>query len=388
MHRRTFLRLGVGAAAGANLLRVPVPDAPPGAWNTPPAWSVIPVVGDGKWIWTKPPEGQTGYLEPRPFSLKVGIELEGLGGATNVMATTPVPIACPEQKIDQERVEVQGCEAKIVELAPTARELLLVAPPMVKGQRVAAYAHLKLTLYKQYHGYSIEQFPAEQKTPADVAKQYLGNSPGIETRNREIRDLQEQIAQEIKHPWDKARAFASWIPRNIRPKMGSYLGPVKALEMKLGDCEDMSALFVALCRAADIPARLVWVPNHNWSEFYLTDQQGQGHWVPAHTACYFWWGWTGVHELVIQKGDRIWVPERRKHYRLQEDWLQWMGRKPRARYVAELTPEAPKPAAPGDAGTAPAAFAPGDPGPGARRKVESGEWQLVGNHALDKVARR
>ena len=72
----------------------------------------------------------------------------------------------------------------------------------------------------------------------------------------------------------------------------------------------MSAVFVALCRAAGIPARLVWIPNHNWAEFYLTDKDGKGHWIPAHTACYFWFGWTGVHELVLQKGDRIRLPER------------------------------------------------------------------------------
>ena len=27
-------------------------------------------------------------------------------------------------------------------------------------------------------------------------------------------------------------------------------------------------MLVALCRAGGIPARLVWVPNHNWAEFY------------------------------------------------------------------------------------------------------------------------
>lgn len=32
----------------------------------PPVFGVVPVVGDAKWIWTKPPHGETGYLEPRP----------------------------------------------------------------------------------------------------------------------------------------------------------------------------------------------------------------------------------------------------------------------------------------------------------------------------------
>ena len=130
----------------------------------------------------------------------------------------------------------------------------------------------------------------------------------------------------------------------------------------------MSAIFVALCRAAGIPARLVWVPNHNWAEFYLTDKDGQGHWIPAHTACYFWFGWTGVHELVLQKGDRIHVPERGKYFRLQEDWMQWGGRRPRARFTGKLLPQPSKTSA--------------DAGPGAgksgERRVEAGGYASVG----------
>jgi hypothetical protein len=134
-------------------------------------------------------------------------------------------------------------------------------------------------------------------------------------------------------------------------------------------------VFVALCRTAEIPARLVWVPNHNWSEMYLTDKDGKGHWIPVHTACYFWFGWTGTHELVIQKGDRLRFPGRgSRFFRLQEDWMQWSGGRPAARYLAELTPQ------PAKAG--------GDPGPGARQKINTGEWKLVGNHPLDHYMRR
>jgi len=35
------------------------------------------VVGDGHWIWTEPPADGVGYLEPRSYSLKIGIELAG-----------------------------------------------------------------------------------------------------------------------------------------------------------------------------------------------------------------------------------------------------------------------------------------------------------------------
>ena len=214
-----------------------------------------------------------------------------------------------------------------------------------------------------------------QTVPVDVRKQYLGDSPGIQTRCKEVHDLLGSLRGDLKHPWDLAQKFAAWIPRNMQPLIGPYMGVIKALEKRQGDCAEMSAVFVALCRAAGIPARLVWVPDHNWSEMYLTDKGGKGHWIPVHTACYFWFGWTGAHELVIQKGDRLHVPDRgNRFFRLQEDWMQWGGSRPAVRYLGELTPQ---PAKTGD-----------DPGPGARRKDKTGEWKLVGNHPLDPYMRR
>ena len=110
MQRRDFLRLGT-SAFGAGVLGCGswgllgrTPAGRPGLHQTasfsPPAFSVIPVVGDGHWIWNEPPADGVGYLEPRSYSLKIGIELEALGDADSVLATTPVPVAHPEQKIE------------------------------------------------------------------------------------------------------------------------------------------------------------------------------------------------------------------------------------------------------------------------------------------------
>ncbi len=294
----------------------------------PPAFSVVPVVGDGHWIWNEPPADGVGYLEPRSYSLKIGIELEAIGDADSVLATTPVPVAHPEQKIEDVHVETSGCEATLRELAPGMGQLLLSAESIAQGSVASAIAHYTLTLCKQFHKYERDQFPAQQKPPADIRKAYLQDSPGIQTSTKQVRSLAAELSEGVSHPWDKARRFAEWIPKNIRPQIGSYTSVTAALERRLGDCEEMSAVFVALCRSIGIPARLVWVPNHNWSEFYLTDSDGQAHWIPAHTACYFWFGWTGAHELVIQKGDRVLCAEQHKRVRLLEDWMQWGGRKP------------------------------------------------------------
>ena len=376
LNRRRFLQSSSMVAIAATFPRTtfaapPIDDL---FLPRPPAFSVIPVVGDGKWIWTKPPEGDTGYLEPRRYRLRVGIELTGRGDVGDVFASTPVPIVAPEQQITAERTFAQNAQAAITMLTPTARQLALATPQLAKGLTATATAEFDLTISKQYFAYDADDFPAEQKIPNDIRAAALGDSPGIQTRSPQLLSLFDELRQTRIHPWHLARAFADWVPQHIRPRLGAYTSVTTALETKVGDCEEMAGVFVALCRAAGIPARLVWIPNHVWSEFYLTNRDGEGHWIPAHTACYPWFGWTGVHELVLQKGDRLRLPGKTGLIRLQTDRLRYKGTKPDARYWAELTPLAEVDG--------------GDSGPGARSKSETGEWIVSGKHDLDRIARR
>jgi hypothetical protein len=338
-----------------------------------PTFSVIPVVGDGNYIWTKPPIGETGYLEPRRYELKLGIELEGTGDATELKATTVAPLTQPGQKIEKAHVETVGCEAMLRQVDNEAGQLFLAAPSITKGQKIAAAAIMELTVSKEYFGYTAEKFPSQQKVSREITLQAMADSPGIQTRIAEVRKLAGEITASIEHPWDKAAAFHDWVWQNIKARPGYYTSVVAALRDKVGDCEERACVFIALCRAVGIPARQVWVPNHAWAEFYLQDEAGEGHWIPAHTSCYSWFGWTGAHEVILQKGDRVRVPEQHSPMRLLADWMQQLGAKPRVRYLAELTP---LPTKEGE-----------DAGPGARVKDANGQWQLRGTHALDKYMR-
>ena len=137
-----------------------------------------------------------------------------------------------------------------------------------------------------------------------------------------------------------------------------------------------SALQFLWLSAVQATFPLAWsgYPGHNWAEFCLHDEKGQWHWIPAHTSYYDWFGWTGVHEVVRQKGDRVYVPEKRQPQRLLADWLQWYGHKPDVRYLAEV---APSPTENEE-----------DAGPGARSKDEIGKWLTVGPHADAEYTRQ
>jgi len=284
MDRRNFLQIGAGAALCGGMAALGRSGwlLAPGVSEeslVPPAFSVIPVVGDGKWIWNEPPKKLTGYLEPRPFQLEIGIHLEGRGNATNIKASTPAPISLPEQTLDEEKVEADGCDAQVRDISPLVRQLSLAADGISAGQHISATARYRLTVYKQYQAFDRDQFPDDpkaQKISNEVRDSFLGDSPGIQTRVPQVRKLLDELRAGARHPWDLARIFAAWIPKNIKPQIGPYTSVAAALDHRLGDCEEMSSVFVALCRAAGIPARIVWVPNHNWSEFYLLDKDGKG----------------------------------------------------------------------------------------------------------------
>jgi len=389
MQRRHFLAAGAATLAAASAPSWPriCSSSVQEVSSHPPAFAVVPVVGDGKWIWTEPPK-EKGYLEPRPHGLSIGVELQGEGDATMIRGSTPVPIEWPEQTIDDVQIETDGCEARLQQVGEGAAQLLLAASSIRRGQTIRAIAHYKLTLKKQYLGHQADRFPAEQpEVPPAIRKQYLQDSPGIQTSSTEVRKLHRELIvarsasegnerDDSMHPWDLVKSFQAWVGKNMTPKRGRFTGVINALKNKVGDCEEMAGIMVALCRASGIPARLVWIPNHNWAEFYLTDNDGQGHWIPAHTSCYAWLGWTGVHELVIQKGDRVTPAHEKRPQRLLEDWLQWSGKQPRARYIADLTPLA----SPGSEDS--------DPGPGARVKdAATGEWKLTFKHDMDRYLR-
>jgi hypothetical protein len=77
--------------------------------------------------------------------------------------------------------------------------------------------------------------------------------------------------------------------------------------------------------------------------------------------------------LVIQKGDNLFVPEKRQPQRLLADLARWKVARPLMRFTAQIRP---LPSRYGE-----------DSGPGARIKDKHGKWVLQGSHPLDQVLR-
>ncbi len=125
------------------------------------------------------------------------------------------------------------------------------------------------------------QVPAE----ADEPGEYLKHEKYIEKDHREIRRAADGIEGETES--DIVKGIYDYVLDNMEYSVlgRKDWGAVKALELGKGDCTEYSDLFVALCRAKNIPARVVSgytvgfglsSTGHNWAEVYLNDYG----WVP------------------------------------------------------------------------------------------------------------
>jgi hypothetical protein len=169
---------------------------------------------------------------------------------------------------------------------------------------------------------------------------YLGPSPKIESRDPKILKLAKEITADKEKAWDRVEAIYDWVRTKVKYENGPLKGALAALKDGTGDCEELTSLFIALCRAVDIPARTVWVPGHCYPEFYLLDDKGAGHWFPCQAAGSREFG--GITELrpVLQKGDNFKAPRGdREHQRYMAESLTGKpvpgGGKPQVRFVRE-----------------------------------------------------
>ena len=305
VYRRCFLKsAAAGSAAavvspgGATAASAPRVDSLPSEQSYhPQTFAVVPVVGDGKWIWKQPPSGQTGYLEPRDFNVEISMKFLGRGAGRDLQASTVFPIECAEQRLFLDSATpsglvTQGCQAKIDDLGRGARQLLLYAPTLAKGEVVSATVRFGARLCKAYLGHKQDDFPRDQSLSAKLFdKVYLRNSPGIKVTSATVRELVKKIVPHNAHPWEKAKLFQEWVWDNVEGVPGQYTSVEAAIKNRRGDCEERATVFIALCRASGTPARQVWVPGHAWAEIGLHDGDNRPFWIPVHTAAYSWFGY-------------------------------------------------------------------------------------------------
>jgi transglutaminase-like putative cysteine protease len=148
------------------------------------------------------------------------------------------------------------------------------------------------------------------------ARIYLTESALIQIRDPRIAKLAEELVQPEDLAWRRAEKIYDFVHRHVTYEEGPMKGAIAALEDKRGDCEEMTSLFVAISRAAGIPARTVWVPGHCYPEFLLTGENNRQIWTVVEMTNEFPFGESPESRPILQKGDSFRVPgnRRQQHY--------------------------------------------------------------------------
>ena len=138
----------------------------------------------------------------------------------------------------------------------------------------------------------------------DAEGKYLGASAYIQTDAPAIRAKTEEILDEEVNSWRAAEKLCQWVHTAITEKKvsGGFGSSLTALESLSGDCTEHTVLFIALARAAGIPARICSgiaftqklnaFYYHFWAEVYV------GRWVQMDPT----WGQTIADANHIQLG--------------------------------------------------------------------------------------
>lgn len=229
------------------------------------------------------------------------------GAAQNLHGYAPVPVDWPEQQVRILNEEVSpGVKIGYENREGSVKVMTIQIPRLSAGQEVKAIVTLEIQRNKLLPPDDTDIFvlPDLKKLTPQI-RHYLSPSSLIESNDSKIKSLSKEIGADKEKAWEKVEAYYDWVREHVKYKKGPIKGAVESLKDEVGDCEGMTSLFIAICRAGNIPARTVWIPGHCYPEFYLEDDRGEGHWFPCQIAGSREFGGIIETRPILQKGDNF-----------------------------------------------------------------------------------
>ncbi|TWT46822.1 transglutaminase-like domain-containing protein [Botrimarina hoheduenensis] len=280
------------------------------------------------------------------------------GPCADILAIVTLPLDCPWQSV---RVVNEDFSPEVADVAYRdlpgggVRQMMVSIPRLPAGVEARALVTCEVTIHlvnpPEEAAAALLSIP---RRPPTALKRFVGPSPMIEARNSRLRRLAESVLADAesvgKEPddWGRVEALYEHVLSTIDYAEGPDTSALTTLDDGIADCHGRSALFVGLCRAIGVPARLVWVHDHCYPEFWLERATGGdefgGEWFPAESAGTPAFGGMPIARTVLQRGDSFRVPERpRERLRYASDYLTGRplpgGGKPRVKYVREIVEE-------------------------------------------------
>lgn len=249
-------------------------------------------------------------IHPQVQRWRFGMEITSPGLTTGISASLTLPLDWPEQKIrivsEDKSENVRALRMRT--LSNGVQQGLISITRLNPGE--SAYVYLTIDVER-----SIMEAPksVSQLTrpdiPAAAIRKYLMVSPFIEIRDPSIVKVSREVGYDAENDWQRVELIYDWVRERIRYEFDEkQKGAAQALKDGVGDCEELTSLFIAMCRNNGIPARAVWIPGHCYPEFYLENAAGQGFWFPCQAAGTRAFGAMPEYRPVLQKGDSFRIP--------------------------------------------------------------------------------
>ncbi|QDU76413.1 Transglutaminase-like superfamily protein [Bremerella volcania] len=255
-------------------------------------------------------------------TFETGFTLQVSGQALGVTATFPVPTNWEDQQAElvHQELHPNGANLRFVNLDGT-RQARVDIPRLSGGDTAKVLLRFRVARKAITPPSEPQQLtlPATKDLDRDQRK-YLLPSPFVESRDAKITGVANSLALPDATPWEQVKAYYDFVHQNVTYENGPMKGAVAALDEGRGDCEEMTTLFVALCRAGEVPARTVWVPGHCYPEFLTKTDDGTDRWVAVEMTGNWPFGQSPEKRPILQKGDNFRIPGSRKpqHYVKQE----------------------------------------------------------------------
>jgi hypothetical protein len=284
------------------------------------------------------------YGEPKTTRFRVGAEIAASRGACRgIVAMVAVPLECPEQDVKflDEEFSADVGEVTYRMLQGGARQMLIHVPFLRDGAAARAVVTAEVTTRPVLPPEQTDNLKIPKRLPRNV-RMYVKGSPYIEVKHQRVRSLSKEALTDIDESasdWQKVEALYDHMLERIEYVEGPDKGAVQTLRDGQADCQGRSMVFIALCRANKIPARMVWVHGHAYAEFYLEHAEGEGSWYAVESAGTRAFGEMPLPRVILQKGDNFKVPERKERLRYASDYLIGLptpgGGRPSVKYIRE-----------------------------------------------------
>lgn len=213
--------------------------------------------------------------ESRTQKWEYGIGVRAVAGScSEIVGVFPVPADWPEQqaKIIHEQISPGVPKYKFRQI-DGLKQIVFNASQIQAGGSVECYVTYEVTKQAQRAPSNTAELIIP-KNPSLELKKYLGNSPLIEATNTKVRSLAREWTEGKETAWEQVQAIREGVREAVayeqNPK-DKNKGVLAVLRDKKADREDLNATFVGVCRAAKIPARMVWCSDFCYAEFYLEE---------------------------------------------------------------------------------------------------------------------